>query len=86
MRKTNYPTNLTDKQWQVIENILESKKRKRKRSLRDIMKAFGETVDLNDPNVIKAMSSNIAGYVVIKEFDKILREMVVEQKQPDLIS
>ena len=48
-------------------------------------KAFGCTVDLNDPTVIKAMSSNIASYVVIKEFEKLLLEMVVEQKQPELI-
>lgn len=49
-------------------------------------KAFGQTVDLNDPNVIKAISSNIAGYVVIKEFEKALRELVVEQKDPKLLS
>jgi len=40
MYKTNYPTNLTDKQWQVIENFLDGKKRKRKHSLRDIMNAI----------------------------------------------
>lgn len=49
-------------------------------------KAFGQTVDLSDSIVIKAISSNIASYVVIKEFEKVLREMVVEQKQPQLIS
>jgi type III restriction enzyme len=49
-------------------------------------KAFGQTVDLADPNVVKALSSNIASYVVIKEFEKVLRELVVEQKQPMLIS
>ena len=40
MCKTNYPTNLTDKQWQVIEKILNSQKRKRKHSLRDIFNAI----------------------------------------------
>lgn len=49
-------------------------------------KAFGQTVDLNDPVVIKAISSNIASYVVIKEFEKALRELVVEQKEPQLLS
>ena len=39
MHKTNYPTNLTDKQWQVMENILDGKKRKRKHSLRDVFNA-----------------------------------------------
>lgn len=32
-----YPTNLTDKQWQVTENILDPQHRKRKYPLRDIM-------------------------------------------------
>jgi type III restriction enzyme len=49
-------------------------------------KAFGQTVDLSDPVVIKAISSNIASYVVIKEFEKALRELVVEQKEPQLLS
>ena len=40
MYKTNYPTNLTDKQWQFIVNFLDDKKRKRKHSLRDIMNAI----------------------------------------------
>jgi len=49
-------------------------------------KAFGKEVDLSDINVVKAISSNIASYVVIKEFEKALREIVVEQKEPLLIS
>lgn len=49
-------------------------------------KAFGQNVDLADPNVIMALSSNIASYVVIKEFEKALRELVIEQKQPELLS
>jgi putative transposase len=40
MCKTNYPTNLTEKQWQVMENILDSKKRNRKHSLREIFNAI----------------------------------------------
>ena len=48
-------------------------------------KAFGCTVDLKDSVVVRAMSSNIASYVVIKEFEKLLRDLVVEQKQPELI-
>ena len=35
-----YSTNLTDKQWQVIENLLNDKERKRKHSLRNIMNAI----------------------------------------------
>jgi len=49
-------------------------------------KAFGKTVDLNDSNVILAISSKIANFVVIKEFEKALREIVIEIKEPQLLS
>ena len=37
---SSYPTNLTDKQWQVIKNIVETKERKRKHSLREMINAM----------------------------------------------
>ena len=37
---SSYPTNRTDKQWQVIKNIVETKERKRKHSLRDTALSF----------------------------------------------
>ena len=40
MHVTNYPTNLTDKQWQVMEKYLDSQKRMRKHSLREIFNAL----------------------------------------------
>ncbi|MDL2262843.1 IS5 family transposase [Bacteroidales bacterium OttesenSCG-928-I21] len=41
MHKTYYPSNLTEKQWSFIENLIEpNKKRKRKYSLRDIFNAI----------------------------------------------
>lgn len=49
-------------------------------------KAFGKTVALEDKNVILAMSSKIANFVVIKEFEKALREIVIEHKEPQLLS
>ena len=49
-------------------------------------KAFGMKVDLKDPNVILAISSNIASFVVIKEFEKALREIVIEHKEPQLLA
>jgi type III restriction enzyme len=49
-------------------------------------KAFGQNVDMTDKNVINAMSSNVASYVVIKEFEKALREIVIEVKEPQLLS
>jgi len=49
-------------------------------------KAFGQEVDLTDQLVINAMSTNLASYVVIKEFEKALRDIVVEEKKPELAS
>lgn len=49
-------------------------------------KAFGKTVDLSDKDIIPAISSNVASYVVIKEFEKALREIVIEHKEPQLLS
>lgn len=49
-------------------------------------KAFGEKIDINDINSIPAISSNIASYVVIKEFERALREIVIEHKEPQLLS
>ena len=37
---TQYPTDLTENQWQVIKNILEPQARKRKYSLQEIMNAI----------------------------------------------
>lgn len=37
---TQYSTNLTDKQWQAIEKIINTQERKRKHSLRNIMNAI----------------------------------------------
>lgn len=49
-------------------------------------KAFGKSVDLNDKAVVRAMSSNIASYVVVHEFEKALRGLVVEEKKPELLT
>jgi len=49
-------------------------------------KAFGKTIDLTDPNAIRAISSNVSSFVVIKEFEKALREIVIEHKEPQLLS
>ncbi len=49
-------------------------------------KAFGKKVDLNDELVIRAMSSNLASYVVLKEFEKALRDIIVEEKKPELLA
>ena len=49
-------------------------------------KAFGERVDLDDPTVVKAMSSRIAAFVVMQEFEKRLRGLVVEERTPELLT
>jgi type III restriction enzyme len=48
-------------------------------------KAFGIEVDLTDKAVIKAMGSSIAHFVVVKEFSRILRALVLEEKEPELL-
>jgi type III restriction enzyme len=48
-------------------------------------KAFGASIDLYQSHVIKAMSSKLAAYVVVQEFVKRLRTLVVEEKQPELL-
>ena len=48
-------------------------------------KAFGEPVALNEPGMIKAISSNVAQYVTVKTFVEALRNMVVAQLEPQLL-
>ncbi|MCY7352614.1 MAG: hypothetical protein LH606_18480, partial [Cytophagaceae bacterium] len=51
------------------------------------VKAFGTTIEnLNEPEVIRAMSSNLANHVVVNEFRKALRDLVVEERQPQLLN
>jgi type III restriction enzyme len=49
-------------------------------------KAFGKDVNLEDPAVVKAMSTNLASYVVTKEYERVLRDIVVEEKSPTLLA
>ena len=48
-------------------------------------KAFGERVDLSDPIILKAIGSNVAQYVTVKEFGKALRGKIVAQQEPQLL-
>lgn len=48
--------------------------------------AFGKTVDLNDRAVISALSSKAAAYVVLREFEKALKEQLVEELTPELLT
>ena len=42
-------------------------------------KAFGATVELNEPAMIKAISSNVAQYVTVKTFVEALRKLVITE-------
>ena len=46
---------------------------------------FRETVDLTDPNVIRALSTPQVNWVVTDTFEKILRPLVLETKEPELL-
>ncbi len=46
---------------------------------------FGEPVNLDDREIIRAISSNVAQYVTVKTFVAALRELVVEELQPRLL-
>lgn len=49
-------------------------------------RAFSEKVDLDDPIIIKAISSNVAQYVTVQTFVKALRPLVVEELIPQLLN
>ena len=50
--------------------------------LRD--RAFGETVDLADKAIIRAIATSVAQYVTVKTFSTVLRGLVVEELAPTL--
>jgi type III restriction enzyme len=47
-------------------------------------RAFGEKIDLNDPTILKAISSNVSQYVIIQTFVKALRAIIVEERIPEI--
>jgi type III restriction enzyme len=48
-------------------------------------KAFGEQVALDEPAMIKAISSNVAQYVTVKIFVEALRKLVISELEPQLL-
>jgi type III restriction enzyme len=48
-------------------------------------KAFGQPVTLNEPAMIKAISSNVAQYVTVKTFVDALRKLVISELEPQLL-
>jgi type III restriction enzyme len=49
-------------------------------------KAFGRRVNLDTPEMVKAISSNVAQYVTLKTFVQELRKLVVEELEPQLLN
>ncbi len=47
--------------------------------------AFGERVNLDDPALIKAISSEVVQFVTVREFVRVLRPLVVQELQPQLL-
>ena len=50
--------------------------------LRD--RAFGETVDLSDKTIIRAIATSVAQYLTVRTFATVLRALVVEELSPTL--
>jgi len=48
-------------------------------------KAFGKAVNLEEPAIIKAMSSNVAHYVCVQTFKKVLLSRAIAEQQPQLL-
>lgn len=48
-------------------------------------KAFGRQVDMSDPSIVKAMSTNAAQYVCVDIFKKALLALTIEEQEPQLL-
>jgi type III restriction enzyme len=48
-------------------------------------KAFGRRVDLSDMATVRAMSTQVASYVCIQEFSRVLRQLSIAEQEPQLL-
>jgi type III restriction enzyme len=48
-------------------------------------KAFGQTVDLSDPVVVKAMGTPVAHFVCVDVFSKALKKLTIAEQEPKLL-
>lgn len=48
-------------------------------------KAFGQTVELSDLTVVKAMSTPVAHYVCVDVFSKALKKLAIAEQEPTLL-
>ena len=49
-------------------------------------KAFGRWVDLNDMVTVRAMSTQVASYVCIQEFSRVLKQLSIADQAPELLA
>jgi len=49
------------------------------------LKAFGHPVDLSDPVIVKAMSTQMAHFVCVDVFKKALQALTIEEQKPQLL-
>jgi type III restriction enzyme len=50
------------------------------------IRAFGKSVDLDSPEIIKAMGSNVASFVCRDLFTKALSKLAVEEQTPEVLA
>jgi type III restriction enzyme len=48
-------------------------------------KAFGREVDMNDMVTVRAMSTQVASYVCIQEFSRVLKQLSIAEQEPQLL-
>ena len=48
-------------------------------------KAFGQSVDLSDREIVKAMSTPVAHYVCVDVFSKALKKLTIAEQEPTLL-
>jgi type III restriction enzyme len=48
-------------------------------------KAFGRWVDLDDMVTVRAMSTQVASYVCIQEFSRVLKQVSIAEQEPQLL-
>jgi type III restriction enzyme len=49
-------------------------------------KAFGRWVDLSDMVTVRAMSTQVASYVCIQEFSRVLKQLSIADQAPELVA
>lgn len=70
--------------FQTVETVNESSQQRQMAFDLFSTHAFGETVNLDDPTLIKAIAHPVAQHVTVKAFVALLRDVIVEEQIPTL--